>query len=94
MTSAFNLRSRVSRNQVYPAGSIMAQPMQLLTAAVKSALNSFLQEICPNLGGDEGRIYGQKRGRSEIGKFSMDEKVFQSLQVNLDIPELEDDEQV
>ena len=48
----------------------------------------------PNLGGDEGRIYGQKRGRSEIGKFSMDKEAFQSLLVNLYVPDLEDEEQV
>jgi len=46
MTSALNLRDQVSRNQVYLAGSIMAQLMPLLTADVKSALDSFLQETC------------------------------------------------
>ena len=72
----------------------MAQLMPLLTATVLFALNAFLQETLPNLGGDEGRIYGQKRGRSEIGKFSMDKEAFQSLLVNLYVPDLEDEEQV
>ena len=71
----------------------MAQPMPLLTAALKCPEFVLARDL-PNLGGDEGRIYGQKRGRSEIGKFSMDEKVFQSLKVNLHIPDLEDEEQV
>ena len=48
----------------------------------------------PNLGGDEGRIFGQKRGRSEIGKFSLDKEAFQSLLVNLHISDLQDEEQV
>jgi hypothetical protein len=55
---------------------------------------SVLARDSPNFGGDEGRIYGQKRVRSEIGKFSMYKGAFQSLLVNLHFPDVEDEETV
>jgi hypothetical protein len=55
---------------------------------------SVLARDSPNFGGDEGRIYGQKRVRSEIGKFSMFKGAFQSLLVNLHLHDVEDEETV